>query len=261
MDAEGNYPSVFLSGGSGEFSAAERRLLASMPLHAATSAYGEAGLRERLGIELSRRFEHMDRRRIGAAAGLMARLHAADRRQREPYVNHLYRVAIRVMSHYRVGNPDVVCAALLHDAVEDHGDVIAPGGSREAAFAVLAGEFGSRAAELVAAVTNPVWEARRDKHEQYREHVVLSLKACPWARVIKVSDFTDNAVGLFYTTGPKVVSLAGKYGPLVPVLRGFTLRADTPLDPDVKAMITAQLDRAGERFAAIRGDWVKSVHE
>jgi hypothetical protein len=33
-----------------------------------------------------------------------------------------------------------------------------------------------------------------------------------WARVIKVSDFTHNAVGLLHTTGPKLRSLARKCG-------------------------------------------------
>jgi (p)ppGpp synthase/HD superfamily hydrolase len=104
------------------------------------------------------------------------------------------RVTIRILSHYRVTDADVACAALLHDAVEDHADDIAPRSGRETALAVLAGQFGERAAELVAAVTNPVYEPGRDKHEQYREHVIASLQASPWARVIKVSDFTDNAV-------------------------------------------------------------------
>jgi hypothetical protein len=45
----------------------------------------------------------------------------------------------------------------------------------------------------VAAVTNPVYEPGRDEHEQYREHVTASLRGSPWARVIKVSDFTDYA--------------------------------------------------------------------
>jgi (p)ppGpp synthase/HD superfamily hydrolase len=154
-------------------------------------------------------------------------LHQRGRRQREPYACHPLRVTIRILSHYRVTDADVACAALLHDAVEDHADDIAPGGDREAALAVLAGQFGERAAELVAAVTNPVYEPGRDKHEQYREHVTASLHASPWARVIKVSDFTDNAVGLFYTTGPKLPKLARKYRPLVPPLREFVLRPDT----------------------------------
>ena len=73
--------------------------------------------------------------------------------------------------------------------------------SARTALAVLAGQFGVRTAELVAAVTNPGWEPGRDEHEQYREHVLASLAASPWARVIKASDFTDNAVGIIHLTG------------------------------------------------------------
>ena len=153
----------------------------------------------------------------------MSRLHERDRRQREPYACHPLRVTIRILSHYRVTDADVACAALLHDAVEDHAGDIAPGGGRKAALAVLGGQFGERAAEMVAAVTNPAWEPCRDEHEQYREHVTASLQASPWARVIKVSDLTDNAVGLFYTTGPKLPKLARKYRPLVPQMRELIL--------------------------------------
>jgi len=119
----------------------------------------------------------------------------------------------------------VACAGLLHAAVEDHAASIVPGG-RQAALAVLAGRFGARTAALVAAVTNPAWEPGRDKHEQYREHVLAALQASPRARVIKASDFTDNAVGLIHTTGPKLPELDRKYGPLVPALRMLILRPD-----------------------------------
>jgi hypothetical protein len=160
----------------------------------------------------------------------------------------------RILSHYRVADPDVACAAVLHDAVEDHAEDIAPGGTRVDAFAALASQFGRRTADLVAAVTNPVYESGRDEHDQYREHVAASLQASPWARVIKASDFTDNAVGLIHTIGPKLSTLASKYRPLVPVLRELILRSDTPLDLGVKQMIAAQLDDAEDRFAAICQD-------
>jgi hypothetical protein len=60
-------------------------------------------------------------------------------------------------------------------------------------------------------------------------------------------------VGLYYTTGPKLPTLAAKYRPLVPPLRELVLRPDTPLDPDVKHMIATQLRSAEDRFAAICG--------
>jgi hypothetical protein len=228
---------------------AERRLLARMPLHAITSVHGEAGLRERLAIELAA-CPNADRARTADALALASRLHAADRRQYEPYVNHLLRVAIRILHHYRVRDTEVTCAALLHDAVEDHIAGIASGG-RDDALGVLAARFGGRAAALVAAVTNPQYQPGRDEHQQYREHVTASLEASPWARVIEASDFTDNAIGVIHLTEPKLSRLARKYGPLVPVLRELILRPDTPLDADVKTMIAGQLDTAQGRFAAI----------
>ncbi len=161
------------------------------------------------------------------------------------------------MSHYGVRDADVACAALLHDAVEDHAAELAGDGGdggdggQEAALAALAAGFGPRVAELVAAVTNPAYTPGRDPHEQYREHVAESLRRSPWARVIKVSDFTDNGVGLIHTTGPRLRELAGKYAPLVPVLRELIAMPDTPLDDRAREHILAQLDRAAGRFAAV----------
>src|SRR5579871_1807012 len=150
-----------------------QRLVATMPLHAITSTYGEGGLRDRFAVEVAS-WAPADRLRMERALDLASRLHADDRRQREPYVNHLLRVAIRIISHYGIHDADVVCAALLHDAVEDHAGGLAADGSQQAALAALAAEFGSRVADLVAAVTNPQFQPGRDHNEQYREHVATS---------------------------------------------------------------------------------------
>ena len=222
--------------------------LATMPLHAITEVYGESGLRERFLVEI-RRFTPDEQTRLRAALDLVARLHSDDRRVREPYLNHLLRVATRMVHHYEVRDVDVIVAGLLHDSVEDHADEL--GGGTEVALATLAERFGGRTARLVAAVTNPEYDPDRDAHEQYREHVARSLDREPWARVIKVSDFTDNGVGLMHTTGPKVLKLANKYRPLVPVFRELIGRTDTPLSRLVKQHIFGQLDKADERFRAI----------
>jgi hypothetical protein len=68
--------------------------------------------------------------------------------------------------------------------------------------------------------------------------------------VIKASDFTGKAIRVIHLTRPKL-SLARKYSPLVPVLRELILRPDTPLDAGVTTMITAQLETAHGRFAAM----------
>ncbi|ASW55265.1 HD domain-containing protein [Plantactinospora sp. KBS50] len=229
--------------------------LGSMPMHAITEIHGESGLLERFRLEIER-FDPPARRRLTAALELAAALHRDDRRVREPYLNHLLRVAIRMMHHYQVRDVDVIVAGLLHDTVEDHpaelaGDLPAGADLRRAALAALADRFGARVARLVAAVTNPEYDPDRDRNTQYREHVAANLEREPWARVIKVSDFTDNGVGIIHTVGPKVLSSAVKYRPLVPVLRDLVARADTPLAEPVKQHIYDQLDLAEERFSAI----------
>jgi hypothetical protein len=234
-----------------EIGAGERRLLAAMPLHAITALHGGTGLRERLAIEIAN-FPEGDRVRCEQALRLAARLHAGDRRQHEPYVNHLLRVAIRIVTYYGVCDAEVICAALLHDAVEDHAAELVEGGGQQEALTALALQFGDRVAELVAAVTNPPHDQRRDRHEHYREHLAASLETSPWARVIKVSDFTDNGVGLIHTTGPRLDRLADKYSPLVPVLVDLIARRDTPLNDGAKERILGQLDRAQQRFAVIK---------
>lgn len=227
-----------------------------MPLHAITEVYGEQGLRERFAHEITR-FPVADRATLEQALALAARLHADQRRVREPYLNHLLRVTIRILHYYRVDDVDVLVAALLHDAAEDQAYALAgvPDEGQDpptkAALARLGELFGPRVAELVAAVTNPQYTPDRHEHEQYREHLVESLERNPWARVIKISDFTDNGVGVIHTTGPKVSSSARKYRPLVPLFRELIPRPDTPLEPAVKNHIAEQIDLAEARFAAI----------
>jgi (p)ppGpp synthase/HD superfamily hydrolase len=235
---------------------AARRYLATMPLHAITEIYGEEGLRERFAIEAARLADE----RIADALVLAGHLHRDDRRVREPYVNHLLRVATRLLHHYRVDDPDVIVAGVLHDTVEDHPHELAAvpaevpvAQAREEAFGVLAARFGARVADLVRAVTNPIYDEDTDKHEQYRALVAHALADNPWARVIKASDFTDNGVGVIHTTGPKLAKAAAKYRLVLPVLRELVARPDTPLHPEVKERIAAQFDLAESRFAAILG--------
>lgn len=226
-------------------------VLAVMPLHTISEVYGEDGLRQRLLLEIAELPEH---ERLTAALELATELHRDDRYGREPYLSHLLRVAIRIVSHYEVRDPDLVVAGLLHDAVEDHPEELADGRDgdpRTAALAVLTERFGARVADIVAAVTNPRPDPDRDKHEQYRDHIATDLERSPWARIVKLSDFTDNGVGILYATSPAMERLAGKYRPLTDVYRDLVTRPDTPLADHVKQHILDQLDRADERFDAI----------
>lgn len=234
-------------------SAAQLRI---MPLHAVTEIHGEAGLRQRLTLELDR-LPTDTRRVVGDAADWAATLHAAQRRTREPYLNHLLRVTLRILCYYRITDPQVLAAAMLHDAVEDQpwAMIGQPTGHgpppRDAALAALTHRYGPRVAKLVDAVTNPDHQPGADRTWQYIDHLATALDAEPWARVIKLSDFTDNGVGIIHAIGPKVQHSARKYTDAVPVLRDLLDRPDTPLDRSVKDHIHRQLDLAQQRFTAI----------
>src|SRR5450631_1583362 len=81
------------------------------------------------------------------AADTAARWHVHQRRKgiaQEPYINHLLEVASLVTEATGGTDPNVVIAALLHDAVEDQG--ITP--------ETIANKFGQHVAEIVMEVTD-----------------------------------------------------------------------------------------------------------
>lgn len=218
------------------------RALLTMPLHTITEVHGTPGLRARLDL--------VGADQVRDAADWATAIHAGQRRTREPYVNHVLRVALRIHGHYRVDDSEVLTAALLHDAVEDQPARVG-GAGRPEAFAAITHRHGPRVARLVGAVTNPHRDPGADRVRHYVEHLATALEPEPWARVLKLSDFTDNAVGISYTIGPKAVRMARKYAPAVAVLRDLLHRPDTPLPPDVRAHIAGQLELADRRLAAV----------
>src|SRR3954463_272216 len=81
------------------------------------------------------------------AADAAARWHVHQRRKgsaQEPYINHLLEVASLVAEATHGEDPDLVVAALLHDAVED----------QEVSYELIAREFGKRVADLVREVSD-----------------------------------------------------------------------------------------------------------
>ena len=239
------------------------RQLLAMKIHIVDANWSTDGLRAMLEAVIAS-FDSAERETILRAERLASRLHAKDVRSGgQPYVNHLLRVAIRVAHYYHVRDIDVLTAALLHDAVEDHPDELADlatdaereQGPGPAALAVLGRAFSPRMARLVSAVTNPDFDKNltlEERQEFYRVHVAESLDREPWARVIKLSDFTDNGVGIMWTvTHAKAKRLAAKYAPLVPQMIDFAQRPDTPLDFEAKSRIVGQLKNAEKNFEAI----------
>jgi (p)ppGpp synthase/HD superfamily hydrolase len=128
-------------------------------------------------IELSARFEE--------ALILATRLHASQRRKGKdvPYIAHLLAVTSLVLENG--GGEEEAIAALLHDAIEDHGDKVSLKEIRE--------RFGERVALIVegcsdaTSLPKPPWRQRK---EAYIAHLREASEA---ERLVSVADKLHNA--------------------------------------------------------------------
>ncbi len=95
----------------------------------------------------------------------------------EPYVNHLIEVADLVAAAGAC--EDVICAALLHDAIEDQGITAAE----------IAGLFGPGVAALVCEVTD---DKSLPKAERKALQIAHAAALSPGAKLIKLADKISN---------------------------------------------------------------------
>ena len=108
------------------------------------------------------------------AADTAARWHVHQRRKgiaQEPYINHLLEVASLVTEATSGADPNVVIAALLHDAIEDQG----------VSFETIVGEYGTRVADIVMEVTD---DKALPKDERKRKQIESAPKKSSEAKLI-----------------------------------------------------------------------------
>jgi (p)ppGpp synthase/HD superfamily hydrolase len=116
------------------------------------------------------------------AADTAARWHANQRRKgtnQEPYINHLLDVASRVAQATDGKDPNLVIAALLHDAIED----------QKIPREVIVERFGEDVAALVSEVTD---DKSLPRAERKRLQVEVASKKTPRAKLLKLADKISN---------------------------------------------------------------------
>ena len=116
------------------------------------------------------------------AADQAARWHTDQRRKghaEEPYLNHLIEVASLVTEATDGADPNVVIAALLHDAVED----------QKVPIDTIAREFGQQVADIVMEVTD---DKTLPKEERKRVQIETAAHKSREAKLIKLADKTSN---------------------------------------------------------------------
>ncbi len=153
---------------------------------------------------------------------------------RDTYLTHPLRNALRLM-RYGVTDASCILAAILHDTVEDGADFIVhtlagytvdsrngEAETRQLALRWLETEFEPEVVRLILNVSNPLLItgfplSKAKKRESYIGHVRWAIKDAKTC-VVKLTDFVDNAVGLYHNTGMSneaQIHLARKYYPLV----------------------------------------------
>ena len=116
------------------------------------------------------------------AADAAARWHVHQRRKgtaQEPYINHLLEVASLVTEATGGTDPNVVIAALLHDAIED----------QEVTVEMIVQGFGKPVADIVMEVTD---DKALPKEERKRRQVEAAPRKSQKAKLIKLADKTSN---------------------------------------------------------------------
>jgi (p)ppGpp synthase/HD superfamily hydrolase len=126
------------------------------------------------------------------AADAAARWHVHQRRKgsaQEPYINHLLEVANLVTEATHGRDPDLVIAALLHDAIED----------QEVPSELIAREFGAKVAAIVAEVTD---DKTIEKAERKRRQVEMASRKSDQAKMLKLADKTSNLRAIALSPSP-----------------------------------------------------------
>ncbi len=116
------------------------------------------------------------------AADAAARWHVHQRRKgaaQEPYINHLLEVANMVTQATGGTEPNVIIAALLHDAVEDQN--VSP--------EMIASEFGKHVADIVMEVSD---DTSLPKEVRKGEQVQNAPRKSREAKFIKLADKISN---------------------------------------------------------------------
>ncbi len=124
----------------------------------------------------------VDLKIILKALAFAAHKHRDQRRKNceaSPYINHPIMLANILVNEGNVHDSTVICAALLHDTLED----------TETTFSELTEQFGAAIAHIVLEVTLDMTQPMKVRKQEEIDHIV---KASPQARLVKLADKICN---------------------------------------------------------------------
>jgi guanosine-3',5'-bis(diphosphate) 3'-pyrophosphohydrolase len=139
------------------------------------------------------------------------------------YIIHPLRVAEHLRRLAGIDDVVILCAAVLHDTIEDSGT----------RYDELADAFGDRVARIVAELTN---DSRLPKTERHEDMIRRAATMSPDAKLIKLSDRYDNMLSVVATDSGKRQRILEETPRLLHSLRGAC--------PALESAIEILLDRS-----------------
>lgn len=214
------------------------------------------GLRAKINfyIENREQFSEEDYERIQEAISEIIGIYKDERRLDGSFsLNHKLRAGLHVIELFGIQDVDVICAAFLHDIVED-----TSGRARQASYQARLHQirlrYGERVAYLVGEVTTDHTKhlPEEEANGYYLEHFTDAIKD-PFVFYVKLADFIDNGTNFYdIPNAEKRKRQAGKYLPIYQICIDRLDDSDVTLIPDEnKAILIMGLEEHQERARKI----------
>lgn len=211
-----------------------------------------------------------EQRMVARAIDLAAELHAENSYRGQQYLMHQLRVANRLAGYLEMRDPELVCAAILHDTPEDHSkgiidhykpgldmQQITPKEQQIMGLDYLARNFTPRVGLYVSYVTNPPDMGAGLDHDGWLQAYANKVRSAVvpvhgW--LLKFPDWSDNALGLRFSeqeiTPERVYGWEVKYGLVQPILEDRYRQPDLQelLSPQAHTYVQHQFELGRERL-------------
>lgn len=142
------------------------------------------------------------------------------------YVVHPLRVAEHLRHRANCNDVEILCAAVLHDTIEDSG----------VRYDEIAESFGDRVARIVAEVTNDSRLPKQQRHEAMIHHLAT---ASTEAKLIKLADRYDNVWSVSSADPAKFERILRETPRLLESLRGTCQPLESAIESLLQSKTTA----------------------
>lgn len=188
-----------------------------------------------------------------------------------PYIEHPLRVCYR-LSKFNIVDEDILIATLFHDIVEDCTDNFCQileyknlhkAEQRKKILEYIETNYGTKVRFLVNAVTNPLSISKKQlpiemRHQIYYEHVEENISSDKRIFLIKLSDYIDNAFGLYYLklNHPeiKLNLVATKYLKVLPLFEKLLIKNENNLSSEIIQSCLEQFKKGKERLEILQNE-------